>query len=159
MPIEMSMRFANRTLPSPTVMGFAARARAILARYPEIAAAYVFGSVARDEAGPESDLDIGIVFRKPGATALDHHRLLGDLASRLEAVSDGRPLDLVVLESQGWLFRHRVLLEGKLVYEADRERRISFEVQTYVRAFDFRPTYEIATRGRLTAIRRRLERS
>ncbi len=153
------MHSTDRTPSSPAVTRFAERAGEIFARYPEIAAVYLFGSVARGEAGPESDLDIGILFRKPGATALDHHRLLGDLASRLEAVSDGRPLDLAVLESQGWLFRHRVLLEGKLVYEADRDRRVSFEAQTYVRAFDFRPTYEIATRGRLAAIRRRLERS
>ncbi|MEK7865818.1 MAG: nucleotidyltransferase domain-containing protein [Planctomycetota bacterium] len=153
------MRFTEPPVTIPAAAGFAARAKAIFARYPEIAAAYVFGSVARGTAGPESDLDIGILFRTPGATALDHHRLLGDLASRLEAVCDGRPLDLVVLETQGWLFRHRVLLEGKLVYEADRDRRISFEAETYVRAFDFRPTYEIATRGRLGAIRRRLERS
>lgn len=130
--------------------------RPILSGFPEIAAVYLFGSVARGTARPDSDLDIGLVFRKRGATALDHHRLIGDLASRLESVSGGRPIDLVVLESQGPLFRHQVLLEGRLIHEGDRDRRIAFEAETCVRAIDFRPTYDIATRGRLDAIRRRI---
>jgi predicted nucleotidyltransferase len=124
-------------------------------RCPEIAAVYLFGSVARGDPRPDSDVDLGILFRQRGDTALDHHRLLGDFASRIEADLQGRPVDLVVLESQGYLFRHRVLLEGKLLYQADRERRVGFESETCVRAFDFRPTYELATRGRIAAIRRR----
>ncbi len=142
--------------PAASLSALAQSSRPIFALFPEIAAAYVFGSVARGEARADSDLDIGIVFRRRGATALDRHRLLGDLASRLEAVSQGWPLDLVVLESQGWLFRHRVLLEGSLLYEGERDRRVDFESETYVRAFDFRPTYELATRGRIEVIRRKL---
>lgn len=141
-----------------TLRAWAERLRPILSLYPEIAAVYLFGSVARDQARADSDIDLGVLFKTPGATALEHHRLLGDLASRVESVSDGRPLDLVVLENQGPLFRHQVLLEGGLVYEGDRGRRIDFESETYTRAFDFRPTYELAPRGRISAIRRRLER-
>lgn len=130
--------------------------RAAAERHPEIAAVYLFGSVARGEARADSDVDLGIVFKRRGATALEHHRLLGDFASRVEPYCGGRPLDLVVLESQGCLFRHQVLLEGRRLYEGDRDRRVDFESETYVRAFDFRPTYEIATRGRISAIRRHL---
>ena len=97
----------------------------VLSGFEPIAAAWLFGSAARQEDGPDSDLDLGLLFRRRGDTALDHHRLLGDAASRLEAVVGPRPIDLVVLESQGPVFCHGVLRDGRLVYESDRERRHS----------------------------------
>lgn len=129
----------------------AAQLASILAGYPEIAAAYVFGSVARGEAREDGDLDLGIVYRDRGGAH-------GDIAARL-ASDAGRALgvehvDVVDLETQGPIFAHRVLIEGRRVYEASRERRIDFESDTLVRAFDFRPTYEIATRGKIAAMRR-----
>ena len=116
----------------------------VLEAYPEVVAAWLFGSVARGEARPDSDLDLGIVLRRRGDTALDHHRRLRALAADLETVSEGRTIDLVVLESQGPIFCHRVLSEGRLVHDADRERRIDFESDTHVRYFDFLPTWRIA---------------
>jgi uncharacterized protein len=127
-----------------------------LGRHPEVAAAWVFGSTARGEAGPNSDVDIGILFEQRGETGAQHHRLLGDVASRLEQALE-RPIDLVVLETQGPMFRHRVLREGECIYERDRRRRIDFESTTYVEYFDFRPTWEIADRHALAGARRWLE--
>jgi hypothetical protein len=73
--------------------------------------------------------------------------MVGDMASRLETVTSPRPVDVILLEDQGPIFCHQVLSEGRLVYEADRERRLDFESETIVRALDFRPTWEIAARG------------
>lgn len=129
----------------------------VLAAFPEVAAAWLFGSEARGEARPDSDVDIGLVFRTRGATALDHYWDLLTMAARLEAVAPGRRIDLVVLESQGPIFCHRVLSEGRLVYDADPERRVDFESDAYVRYFDFLPTYEIATKHALEGFRQRLE--
>ncbi|MBI4612478.1 MAG: nucleotidyltransferase domain-containing protein [Planctomycetes bacterium] len=120
----------------------------VLGRFPEIAAVYLFGSVARGNARPDSDVDLGIVFRRRGETALDHYRLLGDLASRLEAFFPDRTVDLVVLESQGPLFCRQALQGARLVHEADPDRRIDFESATHIRAFDMLPTWEFARRGR-----------
>ncbi|MEX1367207.1 MAG: nucleotidyltransferase domain-containing protein [Nannocystaceae bacterium] len=125
----------------------------VLGRFPEVAAAWVFGSEARGQARPDSDLDIGLVFRQRGATALDHDRALRTMAAQLEAVVPGRAIDLVVLESQGPIFCHRVLSEGRRVYDADPQRRIDFESETYVRYFDFRPTYELANQHALAGFR------
>lgn len=134
----------------------AAKLEPIFRLYPELAVVYLFGSAARGEEHGESDVDLGVVFRRRGDTALDHLRMLADLASRLEGPLGGRPLDLVVLEPQGSIFCHRVLCEGKLLYEADPDRRVDFESETCVRALDFRPTYEIAAREHLAGVRRRL---
>ncbi len=129
------------------------RLRPIFRQYPAIAAVYLFGSVARGTASEGSDLDLGLLLDREGPEDR-HHRLLGDLAARLEAVTAPRPVDLVVLNVQGPVFCHEVLLEGRLVYEDDRERRIDFESDTIVRALDFRPTLELATLGYVPAFRR-----
>ena len=128
------------------------RLRPIFRQYPAVAAVYLFGSVSRGTACEGSDLDLGLVLDRNDSE--DRHRLLGDLAARLEAVAETRPIDLVVLNVQGPVFCHEVILEGRLIYESDRERRIDFESDTIVRALDFRPTLEIATRGYLPAFRR-----
>lgn len=137
----------------------ARRMRPVLERYRELAAAWLFGSAARGELRPDSDVDVGIVFRRRGETALDHHRLLGDLASRLEEITAPYPVDLVALEDQGPTSCHRALIEGKRILEADRERRIDFESDTIVRALDFRPTWEIAARGQVEGMKRWLKRT
>lgn len=128
--------------------GLAERLAAILGTYPQIAAAYLFGSTARGDARADSDVDIGVVLRQRGGTGLDHYRMLADLASRLESVVPGRAVDLVLLEPQGPTFCLKVLVEGKRVYEADRNRRVDFESETMIRAYDEAPTRRMEDRVR-----------
>lgn len=47
----------------------------------------VFGSVARGDAGPESDVDFLVDF-EPGVSLLDHAGLLGDLQDYLQCKVD-----------------------------------------------------------------------
>jgi uncharacterized protein len=129
-----------------------------MAHHPDVAAAWLFGSEARGEAGPSSDVDIGLLFRRRGATAATQDRDLRAMAAHLEPFAPGRPIDLVVLEPQGPIFCHRVLSEGRLVYDADPDRRVDFESDTFVRYADFRPTYELAMRHALDGMRDWLER-
>ena len=66
----------------------------------------VFGSVARGEAGPESDLDI-LVEMEPGKSLLDHVALMQDLEDLLQ-----RKVDLVSERALHWYIRDRVLAEA-----------------------------------------------
>ncbi|HYO48725.1 MAG TPA: nucleotidyltransferase family protein [Chloroflexia bacterium] len=66
----------------------------------------IFGSVARGEATPESDLDF-LVELEPGRSLLDHVALLQDLESLL-----GRKVDLVEPEALHWYIRDRILQEA-----------------------------------------------
>ncbi len=139
--------------PAYDTVALERRLRPVLRQYPAIAAVYLFGSVSRGTDSASSDLDLGLLLDRDGE-ADQLHRFLGDLAARLEAATAPRPVDIVVLNAQGPVFCHQVILEGHLVYESNRERRIDFESDTIVRALDFRPTLEIATRGYLPAFRR-----
>jgi predicted nucleotidyltransferase len=133
--------------------------RPILIRYPQIAAAWLFGSAARGELRHDSDVDVGILLRDPKVTGADEYMMLGDLIARLEVVTAPRPVDVVLLEHQGPVFAHQALIDGRLILEQDRERRIDFEATTVMRGIDFRPTWEIAQKGQLEALRRRLRES
>lgn len=127
-----------------------AQVASVMERHPEIAVAYVFGSRARGEERDDSDLDVGVVTYGERVET----ELLGRLATELAKATGIDAVDVVDLEAQGPIFAHRVLIEGRRAYVGSEERRVDFESDTMVRAFDFRPTYEIATRGKVAALRR-----
>ncbi len=133
------------------------RLRRIIEQFPEVAAVYLFGSAARGALAEESDVDYGLVLKDPSSPR-PGWKWRGDLAGRLEDLAPGRVVDLVLLDDQGPLVRHEVLLGGNLLIEIDRDRRIDFESRTYTEAFDFRPTWEIATRGRIERVLDSMER-
>lgn len=66
----------------------------------------VFGSVARGEAKPESDVDF-LVELEPGRTLFDLGGLLMDLQDLL-----GRSVDVVTEKGLHWYIRDRVLKEA-----------------------------------------------
>ena len=67
----------------------------------------VFGSAARGEAGPDSDIDL-LVDMEPGRSLLDLGGLWADLTELL-----GRKVDIVTERSIYWLLRRRILKEAR----------------------------------------------
>lgn len=67
----------------------------------------VFGSVARGQAGPDSDIDL-LVDLEPGRSLLDLSGLWVDLNDLL-----GRRVDIVTEQSIYWLLRRRILKEAR----------------------------------------------
>jgi predicted nucleotidyltransferase len=108
----------------------------VLSAHPEVAAAYVFGSVVAGTARPESDVDIAVLFATPPPHTLDSARFA--LAGELEAAL-GAPVDLVVLNDAPVDLSIRVLRQGRLVVDRNPSARIGFEVRTRNEAFDLEP--------------------
>ena len=69
----------------------------------------VFGSVARGEGGPESDVDF-LVDMEEGRSLFDMGGLLMDLQDLL-----GRPVDVVTEKGLHWYIRDRILEEATLL--------------------------------------------
>jgi uncharacterized protein len=67
----------------------------------------VFGSVARGEAGPDSDIDL-VVEYKPGTSLMDHGELIMDLEEALECQVD-------VISTGGMRKRMRKRVEDEAV--------------------------------------------
>ncbi len=110
--------------------------RVLSTGHGEIAAAYLFGSHARDEAHSGSDVDLAVLFTNEPAS------MLGGPASRIEAELErelARPADVVVLNRVPADLVHRVLRDGILVCENDPSLRIRFEVAKRNEYFDLLP--------------------
>jgi len=107
-------------------------------------AVYLFGSVARGEATPASDVDVAVLFDRAPEPTLSGIQLTlqGELERYLE-----RNVDLVVLNGAPADLVHRVLRDGVIVLDRDRSARIKFEVAKRNEFFDLEPLRRRYRRG------------
>ena len=101
-----------------------------------IAAAWLFGSVARGTAGEASDVDVAILFERRPASRLDSETLTveGELERDL-----GRPVQVVAMNTAPPDLAMRVLRAERLLLDRDRSARIRFEVRTRNEFYDLEP--------------------
>jgi hypothetical protein len=124
-----------------------------LIQYPEIIAAYLFGSVMTGKITPMSDVDIAILLEEP----TPYRR---ELLISFEVMSDVQKIfhragDVKVLNRLKDLpFLHEVLSTGKLIYERDRESHRAFVAHAIIAYLDFLPAYEIAVRNYARSLKR-----
>lgn len=89
------------------------RIRQVLTKYPQILLAVLFGSLARNAAGVDSDLDLAVSADHP----LDTHekmQLIMDLAETI-----GRPVDLVDLFTVGEPLLGQIITGGRRILGDD----------------------------------------
>ncbi|WP_313054982.1 type VII toxin-antitoxin system MntA family adenylyltransferase antitoxin [Pseudomonas lopnurensis] len=104
---------------------------AALARHPDIKLAYVFGSVARNTARPDSDVDVAVLAASP----LDRERkiqLISDIAS-----ATGRPVDLIDLATVGepllgQILRYGIRIRGDAALHAQWMTRHIFNNEDFM---------------------------
>lgn len=112
--------------------------RAVFDRYSDsLAAAYLFGSAAKGEMTPLSDIDIAILFtaHTQQRTSTLRFRLYADLSRVLQR----NDIDLVVLNSSSNLMlQDDIIRSGVLIYEGDADTREAFESRILHMGIDFR---------------------
>ncbi|MDD3517882.1 MAG: nucleotidyltransferase domain-containing protein [Chromatiales bacterium] len=115
----------------------------VLAEHPEIRLAILFGSLAGDLAGPDSDLDLAVAADHP-LSAEAKMTLMGELA-----VATGRPVDLVDLNTVGEPLLGQILAHGLRLCGSD-EGYARLVTRHLLDEADFMPYYR-----RILAERRR----
>jgi predicted nucleotidyltransferase len=131
-------------------LGAAARERLSAALDRQgVVAAVLFGSQARGDAGPLSDIDVG-VWMDPALTARERFELVLDLSAAAARALGTDEADLVSLNDAPPLLRHRALKEGTRLVERDPRTRVRLETEALLGYLDTAPL-----RDALTAARRR----
>ena len=101
----------------------------------EILFAYLFGSYAKNDTSPRSDLDLA-VYLKESLSAEERFQKRLDLIGRLQELPPAPMIDLVCLNGAPVLLSFNVIHEGKLLCCRDELERIHFEAKTMSRFFD-----------------------
>jgi predicted nucleotidyltransferase len=105
----------------------------------------LFGSVARGDARPDSDVDIAVL----GAEFWAANRLGAELGTAL-----GREAHVVQLEDASDHLRFEVARDGVLLHEAEPSRWARFRAEATLRWFDLAPIVARCAAG----VRARLQR-
>src|SRR5216684_235287 len=87
---------------------------------------YLFGSRARNLAGPISDYDFALQTRT-GLTSRERFKLKLVLLERFTRALQTDHLDVVVLEDAPPLLAHRILREGKILFCGNVRERVRSE--------------------------------
>ncbi len=113
--------------------------QAQIAAHPHIIVAYLFGSQTTGQARLNSDVDVAILLEQTDRWSQFEERLR--LIDELESLIY-KKVDVVVLNHAPPLLAQQVLLQKRLLFERDINKRIEFEVTASKIYADLKPMYE-----------------
>lgn len=93
----------------------------LLAALPHVWAIYVFGSFARGEEWPDSDLDVAVLL-PPGRRIENRLDVMSSVSVRVR-----RDADVVDLRGASDVLRREVLMEGRPLYVSDPDQVLAWE--------------------------------
>jgi predicted nucleotidyltransferase len=116
--------------------------------------AYLYGSAARGEETPSSDVDIALVC--DDATLPEQRlRLMLDVSAELSRRTGVAEVDVRVINDAPLVFRGRIACEGILLYARDKAQQIEFETHTRDEYFDYLPFHRRLQDAFLANVRER----
>jgi len=109
-----------------------------LADEPAVVCAWLFGSVARGTARPDSDVDVAVLADLP--SGMDTLAWRSELEARLSR-QVRRTVQIVAVDRAPADLVRRVLRDGLLLVDRDRKRRVALEVRKRIEYFDMTPVW------------------
>lgn len=108
-----------------------------LRRQSDVIVAYLFGSVARDQAGPLSDIDIAVLL----APNQERERLIERQLTLLTALDElaEQTVQVTLLNDAPPLLVYEVVREGILLHQRSQAERVAFQVRGMKEYFDVQP--------------------
>jgi len=113
------------TQHEPPLSRIKKRIASICEAEPAIAAAYVFGSVARERAKPSSDIDVALLLNEKKTADFSVLDFITTLEKQMESKAD-----VVILNKADDTLKFEVRRKGRLVFERSEEYRKQFEVKS-----------------------------
>lgn len=107
----------------------------------QVLIAYLFGSHARNQAGPESDVDIAVLLHEP----IDDDDCFAMRLNMIADVSDVlkyQEIDVIILNQASLVLRYHVVHDGLVLYCRDEQTRIMFTSRCVMEYLDFKPMLE-----------------
>jgi predicted nucleotidyltransferase len=126
---------------------------AYFAALDDVVLAYLFGSHARGQAGPLSDVDVAVLLadRPDDGRCFDRRlEIMGGLMDILRL----NDVDVAILNQTPLALRYRVVRDGALLFCRDHQAMIEFRVRTVNEYLDFKPVIEQHERAILQRARK-----
>jgi hypothetical protein len=120
--------------------------RAFFAARDDVSAAWLFGSTARGEAGPLSDVDVAILPADRGLERSARLDLALEVSSRLPTALGAKQVDVVSLPDASVVLAHRVVADGKVVFGEGRRATAEAELAALTAYIDYLPVLAEADR-------------
>lgn len=106
-----ALNFQGFLLPRPSSMDLNAVLQQLQTSLPDLSAVYVFGSYAKGQQTPDSDLDLAILIDGPEPDPVTLWQLAGELAD-----TAGCPVDLVDLRAASTVFQYQIITTGQRLW-------------------------------------------
>lgn len=109
----------------------------LFAAEPSVVVVYLFGSQARGDVGPLSDVDVAVLIDQgvPSRETLALRLRLMEAIGRALCVER---VDVVILNGASYLLQHRVIRDGSVLYYRDELAQVRYEFRVLRDYLDFR---------------------
>lgn len=124
------------------------KAIASLCKGQKVWLVYIFGSQAKNQTGPLSDIDVAVYF-DPSLSSPQRFQKRLYLITELGDIFKTKNIDVISLNDAPPLLEYQIVKEGKMIYFLSPAKGLIYEAQAMSRYLDWQPFLEKYTKETL----------